>query len=307
MTPESNDVRIAPVPVHLRRGALELVFADLPDEECDEQVALALAEAEGNDAALQGLFCARTGKRVLGAALAQVQPGRTAAVWLPRLAPGVAPTTAHVLMAAACGWLEGQDVVLAQTLLATVPADDRNVLEAARFTHLAEMLYLVAPSDQYPEHPPAGMLQLRPAGRVGYERLAAVVEGTYTATRDCAALDGVRQIDDVLAGYRAAGCSGADEWYLVQGAGEDVGCLILADHPRQGNLELVYMGVLPEWRGHGWGVEVARWAQWRARRLGRDRLVLAVDAENGPALAAYAAAGCAAWDRRSAYLRAFGS
>ena len=210
-------------------------------------------------------------------------------------------------MATACGWLESQEAVLAQSLLATIPAEDRNVLEAAGFTHLAELLYLVAPSDQYPEQPPAGMLQLRPAGRVGYERLVAVVEGTYTATRDCAGLDGVRHIDDVMAGYRAAGCSGADEWYLVQCGGEDVGCLILADHPRQGNLELVYMGVLPGWRGRGWGVEIARWAQWRARRLGRDRLVLAVDAANGPALAAYAAAGLAAWDRRSAYLRTFGS
>jgi len=69
----------------------------------------------------------------------------------------------------------------------------------------------------------------------------------------------------------------------------------------------VYMGVLPEWRGRGWGIEVAQWAQWRARILGRERLVLAVDAENGPALAAYVAAGFGAWDDRSAYICVLGT
>ncbi len=307
MASYGHGVSVAPVPAHLRREALGLVFGDVPAEERNEMVEAVLAGAEGSGATLAGLMGAWAGEELLGAVFAQVYPGRTAAVWLPRLTPDTPANTAHALMAAVCRWLPGQDVVLAQALLATVPEEDRNVLEAARFTHLAELLYLAGTSDHFQETEPADMLQFVPAGAAGQERLAALVEATYEATRDCAALDGVRPIGDVLAGYRALGDSGANEWFLVQCRGGDVGCLILADYPRQGHLELVYMGVLPAWRGRAWGIDIAQWAQWRARVLGRAQVVLAVDAANGPALAAYAAAGFRAWDQRSVYIRTLGS
>jgi ribosomal protein S18 acetylase RimI-like enzyme len=116
-------------------------------------------------------------------------------------------------------------------------------------------------------------------------------------------LNGVRSIADVLDGYRAYGVFNPKLWLIARHADSDVGCLILADHPRHGNLELVYMGVVPECRGRGWGGTLARQAQWMARTLGRPRLVLAVDAANQPAIAAYVAAGFQAWDRRRAMVR----
>lgn len=302
-----NRIPIDRPPPHLRRKALELVFDDLPAEDRLEQADRALAEAARNESALEGLLCCQESGRLAGAVLAQRQPGKTAAVWLPRLAPGAPTEWAHALMAAACGWIQGQSVVVAQTLLATVPELDRQVLKAAHFTHLAELLYLAVTSDRFPERRPAGMLRFVPGKAAGEEHLAAIVEATYEATRDCAALDGVRQIGDVLDGYRTLGHSGTEEWFLVRYGSQDAGCLILADHPQQGNLELVYMGILPTWRGRGWGIEVAQWAEWRARLRGRERLVLAVDAENGPALAAYVAAGFRAWDQQSVYIRTFGS
>ncbi len=302
-----NTIPIDRPPPHLRRNALELVFDDLPAEGRQEQVDRALAGVERNESALEGLLCCHESGRLAGAVLAQLQPGRTAAVWLPRLAPGAPTEWAHALMAAACRFIQGQGIVVAQTLLAAVPEADRQVLKAAHFAHLAELLYLAVTSDQFPECQPAGMLRFVSAKAAGEAHLAAVVEATYEATRDCAALDGVRQIGDVLDGYRAVGHSGTEEWFLIQHGSKDVGCLILADHPRQGNLELVYMGILPAWRGRGWGIEVTQWAEWRARLRGRERLVLAVDAENGPALAAYVAAGFDAWDQQSVYIRTFGS
>jgi RimJ/RimL family protein N-acetyltransferase len=51
---------------------------------------------------------------------------------------------------------------------------------------------------------------------------------------------------------------------------------------------------------------MVRYAQWRAGQAGRARLVLAVDAANGPAIRLYAAAGFQAWDRRTVYARIFG-
>jgi ribosomal protein S18 acetylase RimI-like enzyme len=85
--------------------------------------------------------------------------------------------------------------------------------------------------------------------------------------------------------------------------GRDVGVLLLADHPRAGHWELMYMGLVPEARGHGWGRHIARHAQWLARCAAVERIVLAVDAANRPALAMYERAGFAEWDRRSVFVR----
>jgi hypothetical protein len=80
------------------------------------------------------------------------------------------------------------------------------------------------------------------------------------------------------------------------------------------------MGITPESRGSARGVEIVRFAQWitgQARTAERndggnvqqnvkhavDRLVLAVDVANAPAIRTYAAAGFQAWDRRSVFLR----
>jgi len=148
-------------------------------------------------------------------------------------------------------------------------------------------------------------LQFEPCAGPSDSRLAGIVEATYEGTLDCPLLNGVRQIGDVLEGYRAGGVFHPNLWLIASHAGRDVGCLILSDHPRHGNLELVYMGVLPAWRGRGWGGQLARKAQWLARRLGRPRLVLAVDAANQPAVDAYIAVGFQAWDRRRAMVRLF--
>jgi ribosomal protein S18 acetylase RimI-like enzyme len=67
------------------------------------------------------------------------------------------------------------------------------------------------------------------------------------------------------------------------------------------------MGLTPAARGRGWGHELTRHAFSLAQAAGRRQLVLAVDANNAPALKTYAAAGFAAWDRRSVFLRMTGA
>ena len=304
---KANHVRIQCAPPAWRREALELVFSQLPLDDRHVQIRQVLRASEANPSVLSGLLCAQ-GEQVgvAGAVFAQLQAGGTAAVWLPRLAPGVPPATADALMAAVCAWLDCQKVHLAQVLLPTVSEADCRVLECARFNQLAELLYLAAASPDFPEQEPAETLQFVPVTAQEHAQLADVVAATYEATRDCAGLNEVRPMSDVMAGYAAAGETGADNWFLVHNSGRVVGCLLLADHRRQDNVELVYMGVLPAWRGRGWGVEITRWAQWRTRLLQRARLVLAVDAENAPALDAYAASGFRAWDRWIVYIRIFG-
>ena len=92
-------------------------------------------------------------------------------------------------------------------------------------------------------------------------------------------------------------------WRFVKQAGRDVGCLILAEHAEQDQVELVYMGLVPEARGRGWGALVARESLRIAASLGRARVVLAVDGANSPAVKAYERVGFLPWEQRSAFIK----
>ena len=132
-----------------------------------------------------------------------------------------------------------------------------------------------------------------------------MIEETYIETQDIPALNGVREIQDVIEGYERTGDFAPQLWLFVQAQGRDVGVLLLADHPRQNQFELIYMGLIPTARGRGWGAKLAGHAQQLTMAAGRERLVLAVDALNDPAIRAYTRVGFVEWFRRSVFLKVF--
>jgi len=280
-----------------------LIGPALPNEQAE---ALALLAAAGaGEPSPDGLFVARRAGRLVGAACALLQPGRTAIIGLPRIDRAESEITAQRLLAGVCDWLSQQDVCLAQALLETPSETDLAVLRKGGFAHLADLLYLVSLNEEFPTSLPVTPLDFEVYGDGNHDRLARIVDATCEQTRDCPQLNGVRHTEDVLAGYRGIGVFDPSRWLIARHQGRDAGCLLLTDHPQHENYELVYMGVAPAARGHGWGTDITRLAQWLARCAGRPRLVLAVDAANEPAIGTYAAAGFQAWDRRSVYVRVF--
>jgi ribosomal protein S18 acetylase RimI-like enzyme len=176
-------------------------------------------------------------------------------------------------------------------------------LLAAGFEHVADLLYLVSEARAFPSTCPDDPFEFERYSSSAADRFAAIVERTYQGTRDCPRLNGVRPGAEVLEGYRAVGRFDPAIWRLVRHHGNDIGCLLLAHHPPHKLWELVYMGIVPEARGYGFGVALTRHAQWLARRAGIESLALAVDAANEPAIKGYAAAGFASRDRRSVFLK----
>ncbi len=286
-------------------AALELVFDHLAPADRRRQIDEALA-AQRSGAALCGLIGAWRGGRLVGAAFSQVQAGKMAILWPPRYAPGEPESTAASLLAASWEFLASRQVALALVLLETASEAEETLLRQGGFDRLADLLYLVSLKVELPRVAPVRQLDFEPYRETDHDRLVRIVEATYEATFDCPRLDGVRSTEDVLAGYRATGQFDPARWLIVRHAQSDVGCVLLADHPQYDHMELLYMGLMRAARGHGWGMQLARHAQWLAGRAGRARLVLAVDSANTPALRTYTAVGFQAWQQRRLYVRRLG-
>ena len=303
MKSKENRPEIGEVPPERAPEALELVFSHLPAEEREQQVQTLLTHGRSGRVSLECLLEARRGGQLVGAVFSQILPGKTAVVWPPRVMPGQPASLSGELLEAACRRLAAGEVRVAHALLETVTEADDAALRASGFDPLADLLYLVSLEDQFPTSRPTSPLEFEPYRPYNHDRLARVVKATYEQTLDCPRMNDVRSIDEVLQGYRGTGVFDPDRWLIVRHGGGDVGCLLLADHPEHGNWELVYMGLVAAARGNGRGADVARYGQWLAGRAGCGRMVLAVDAENAPAIAMYAAGGFQAWDRRSVFAK----
>lgn len=298
-----NAASIGPASPDAYPEVLSLVFRHLPAEDRGHRLRKLLEGARSGAGSLDGLWEARRGGRLVGGLLSEVQVGRTALVWPPRLVPGEPTVTGEQLLHRTSAFLVGRRVRVAHALLELGAEEDAAMLGAGGFGMLAELHYLASLEGSFPRSAPSTPLEFEPYSSAAHERMARMVEATYEETLDCPQLNGVRDTEDVLAGYRATGVFDPTRWLLVEHQGRDVGCLLLNDHPEQENWELVYMGLVPRARGNGWGRHIARKAQWLTRQAGRPRLVLAVDAANAPAVRMYWLVGFQCWDRKRAFLK----
>lgn len=301
----SDNWIVVPAPPECRRAALDLVLRPLAPDDRPRVIDQTLHAVAAGTRSLDGLLIARRGPRLLGAVWAEIQPGRTAGVWPPQVAAAASHAIASELLAHAAAYLRAHRVRMAQALLAADASAMAETLRAADFEHLTDLLYLVSGTGQFPTAPVASGLTFEPVNSESEERLAAIVEATYLQTLDCPRLNGLRECRDVLAGYRDTAHGDTSHWFLVRSGNCDVGCLLLARHAEIDTWEVIYMGLTPAARGAGLGAEVARQAQWLVRAAGGDRLMLAVDAANEPAIKTYAAAGFVTFDRRRVFVRFF--
>jgi len=148
-----------------------------------------------------------------------------------------------------------------------------------------------------------------------FDQLVRLVDRTYANTLDCPALSEFRSPLQVLEGYRTSEAFDQSLWFAVtepnrvtdlnlQDTDErEVGCVILATHQSAesstndtqvstgGSVEIVYMGLVPEARGNGFGKQLVQKSFDVAREIGADQVLLAVDQINDPAKSIYQLAG----------------
>jgi mycothiol synthase len=309
--PDTNLLGIRPATNADLPIAIELVFHRSIHPQREQQIVAALEEIERTGPDSRIVLVACRGGTLVAAIWVQIQPGAIASLWPPGLIKGESSATALTLIDLAAANANSAGARFLQSLLETDADAPAQWLRQCGFQHCTDLLYLVSLRTAFPETPAPGQLHLEPCGDLPdrMQRLAAVVQRTYENTQDCAFVQGLRSIDDVLAGYKAVGVYDPARWFLVCTTDQnspgrrDLGCLLLTEHPAEKNWELIYFGIVHEARGSGLGLKIVRQAQWLTGQSSAERLVLAVDAANSPAIAVYAAAGFEAWDRRRVFLR----
>lgn len=295
----SENVSIQRCPPEHRPTALRELHAGLPPEQQLGLVQALKSTRDQDDSAFDGLIVALADERIAGATWCQLAPGSTAVIWLPNFtSPAAVP-----LLEAAVDFLDERRIVLAQLLANADDSIPAELLAAADLRKLARLAYLSVENTMFPATEPKSRLQFESHASEDARRLGDLLLLTYQGSLDCPQLNGVRTSADILDGYRQQGAFSADRWFFVRHDGQDAGALILAAHPETANCELVYMGLVPAARGQRLGREVLEFAMWKAGTDHAERLVLAVDEANKPALDTYLQAGFQPWDHRTVFAR----
>jgi len=294
-----------------RRDALEMILHGGEPAPRDQQIAEMLLAVDRGELSLDGLLVARDGRHLSGAALIVMQPDGCGFLWPPAVfsPPSTngpsAEDVADALLQAAVNRIDSANGWLSQCLLE--PADTINAERLLRngFRRLTDLEYLSRSlHEPLPSPSPGSRLEiLRRDPREHRTRFAKVIERTYQNTSDCPGLDGLRTGTEAVSGHLTTGHFLPEQWMILSDKAGEVGVLILADHPDQHAWELVYMGVVPEARGRGYGREIVQTALHSAQQSGRDRLLLAVDRQNRFARDVYEEFGFCSFDVKSVYIR----
>jgi GNAT superfamily N-acetyltransferase len=313
----TDPLAVGPVAATELPDVLRLLFCRLDPQTRSSQIATVLADIDEASGRNQILLAARRRGKVVAAVWMQIRAGRVASLYPPGLASSESEQTVVDLIDLATQQAGVAGVRLVQTLLEPDAKTEARWLVGCGFQHAADLLYLVCPSKAFPPVKSTNRLQFEPLDEFGVAgaRLAKIVERTYQGSQDCPAAHGIQPVGDLLASYRSTGPFDPTRWMIVRNGTADMGCLLLAEHPISSvfpisqtefpasQWELLYMGVIPEQRGQGWGLELVQHAQWLAGQNGAQQLALAVDAANAPAIAVYSAAEFQNCARRSVFLK----
>lgn len=289
--------------------ALRLLLSNGSGPASDEQVLDFLAFSIRKGVNVHDLWIAVEQDRLAWVLLPILSPGRTMLLLGPGTLPASAdPRAVGALAETVCTHFAGQDIHLAQVLLDGREPAIGQAYQSAGFTPLAELIYLerklrgALPEPQLDE----GLTLLNYSPQ-NHGLFADAIPRSYRDSLDCPGLNGLRDVDDIIAGHQGTGEFDPALWFVLLDHGQPAGVLLLTRTSQSDALELVYLGLAPQARGRGLGDLLLRLALACAAQAGATSLTLAVDSRNAPALKLYYRHGLRRIGARHALIRSLRS
>ncbi|WP_200246587.1 GNAT family N-acetyltransferase [Lamprobacter modestohalophilus] len=242
----------------------------------------------------------------------QPQPGNTARLWLP----ADRSQWAAILLRGAQQWADSQGLTIVQAVVDSADEDAAVLLRENGFPLLVDLLYMQAqtrrhssqgdptpstrtPSTRTPSTRPEATIES--IGQLPSARLLSLMTRIEGGSLDCPGLHGVLSPLQAIEGFQRQGQFTPEHWCILRFKGEDAGLLLLAPHPQTPCWELIYMGIVPAWRGHGLGRLLVAEAMSRAGKNSAELVLLSVDVRNQPACRIYEETGFRVYAKRSLY------
>jgi ribosomal protein S18 acetylase RimI-like enzyme len=273
-------------------AALRLILGNAAQDATDSQISDFIRFAEQRGIRLSDLQVIQANGRLIWAILPMVNPGRTVLYFAaPVRAAASHPAAVGTAIESICRTMAQQNIQLAQVLLD--PSDQATIDTYLHhgFSSMAELIYLhraIRPFSLPAQPPPPGAeFQLQSYSAANHASFAAAIVASYQNSLDCPALNGVRDIEDVITGHQSAGEFDPADWLLLSRHGQPAAVLLLMRTPQVDAMELVYLGLAPPVRGLGIGKYLMELALYRVRQRNLAGLTLAVDSRNTPAIKLY--------------------
>lgn len=290
--------------------AFSLLYGHWPEPERKRLVRDALQSVSEQTLNLQHLLVARKSDSpsVLGAALAVERPGREAIVWLPGVAPGEsADGVVPLLLSELAHRLDQAGVVCSVAFVDPLQSDDRQRLACSGYPGIADLCLMetrVSPR-LFPGAFSPSPFESIPWSEQRADEFARVIEQTQKEGCDCPEVGAFRTGHDVLASHGSSATPEPHLWQLYRRPGETEpsGILLLGATGLPEELEIQYLGVAPHARRQGFARQLLQHARRLALSQGKDRLHVAVESRNLPALSLYRADGFRETRRFAIHLR----
>jgi ribosomal protein S18 acetylase RimI-like enzyme len=165
---------------------------------------------------------------------------------------------------------------------------DVSALLAAGFEELVKLVYMVAPlgkqSSAGVERKEYGFVNCKDSQN---GELETAIQRSYHGSLDCPRLVGVRPISDIINSHKTTGEFTPQWWWILRSQGSPVGCILVNRTVNKDEAEIVYLGVVPEYRGKALGELMLKHISTCARCDGIKQLTLAVDSRNSVAIDLY--------------------
>jgi GNAT superfamily N-acetyltransferase len=304
----SADWTVEQVRLEARAIALAILFAKLSAVDQHRLIAESIHRMDRQPPETWGLFWARNGDLAGSVAMAIEMPGRTASFFPPPCYPMAYDVAKHrdSRTLVALGpisladdlplrvvqrldqWLIDQRIAFSQCLLEQPSPELASLLMRAGYQRLCDLELMVSLRETWPDdYTSAARLQFAPAAKYDASKLAEIVEATYAGSLDCPAMDGWRTIEDCLSGYAATGDSATDHWWVIESDNVPCGVVLATEHRATRQWELMYVALVPQFRGRGLARHALEFLHSQARDAGADSIYLSVDANNAPAIRIY--------------------